>query len=166
MRITFKEQIKRSGILFSIYTLTVIIGACINALPKFLSIRDTDGYGIFAHIITNVYGFCNGIMGYGDFFEYSGFNATPFVIGGSIWVIIGIIFSKYLQGENKGKKYRKISNFLLWFGSIMGLGGSLFSYIIALSGNGFALLLIPLLATISLPIIFVGLVLKKIGKNK
>jgi hypothetical protein len=158
-----KLIIKRGIISFCIYSLTIIIGFSINSLPQLLPIIDGDGFAIAAHIVTNIYGFISGIMGYGDFFEYSGFNIISFIIGGVIWTLLGIVLSNYLQGKDKGKKYHKLSKILIWIGLVIGIVGSCISFIIAFNGDGFAILLIPFLATIFIPIICIGLIFRLIG---
>jgi hypothetical protein len=99
-------------------------------------------------------------MGYGDIFKYSGFYVLPFLFGIVVWYLIINLYIKVVKThiiKNIGKGL--VGKYLVVFGIIIGITISGIAVIWAINGEVFALILIPLTATIWVPILIIGGVL-------
>lgn len=147
-----------------IYSGLSLIGAGVNFLGQ-LAI-DADGFDIVANILTSTQGFFTGVMGYGDFFEYSGFHIVPFIWGGICWFLFAMFLSSISKRkETLHEKFGYIGKVLMITGIIAFIisAASTIAYML-ISQDGFAVLLVIFLAVIYVPLFAGGVVFVVLGK--
>lgn len=154
---------------FLLYAAILLVGVGVHLFGKKLLI-DTDMTDMIALILTSAHGFFAGIylliIGGGDFFEYSGIYFLPFVLGGLLWIAIGMLLNNLTKDKKTLKEKLYKSGFLLasiglflWV-LCMALV-VLFSFI---SKNGFLLLIAFPLSALFVPPFVLGLVTVLIAK--
>lgn len=141
-----------------VYSILSLLGAMISYVGG-KTIVDTDGIDIIANILTSTQGFFTGILGYGDFFEYSGFHIIPFILGALVWALVAIIL--WYITRNKASKKEKLDYLGILF-MITGVLLCILSFIVTViytmfTHDGFAPLLFVFLAVIFIPIFMIGL---------
>lgn len=141
-----------------VYSILSLVCAVISYVGE-KTIVDTDGVDIIANILTSTQGFFTGILGYGDFFEYSGFHIIPFILGALVWALVAILLC-YISRNKAGKK-EKLDYLGIIF-MLLGLLLCVLSFIVTviyriLTHDGFAPLLFVFLAVIFIPIFMIGL---------
>lgn len=145
---------------FIIYSILSLVGAAINYVGG-KTLVDRDGVEIIANIVTSTQGLFTGILGYGDFFEYSGFHIIPFILGALVWAL-GAIFLCYITRNkaNKKDKLHYLGKTLMLLGSLLCVMSFIVTVIYTLfTHDGFAPLLFVFLAVIFIPIFTIGLAL-------
>ncbi|MFZ2539540.1 MAG: hypothetical protein WAX04_11650 [Oscillospiraceae bacterium] len=151
---------------FIIYSLLSLVGLVVDYLGRII-LADSDGTEIISNILTSTQGFFTGVLGYGDFFEYSGFYLIPFVLGGIVWILVAIFLCYVTRNKNNTKeKLRQSGKILISFGTILGIISTLIiGLYIQIAGDIWAILILFFLATIIIPPFIVGLVLFGISKS-
>ena len=138
-----------------IYGLLSFLGAVINSINELIEI-DTDLFEMAAIILTTTQGFFIGIIYFdGVLFGYRGFYLIPFLLGGAIWYITGIVLEiVFKKGELNQKILLLSSNIVICLGIFIAILGFLYSYT-----DKFPTLFIYL-GTLWLPLIMLGLFIK------
>jgi len=137
----------------------VLLNYVISSIPI-----DPDIFEITANILTSTQGFFSGLM-YGDFIEYSGFHLFPFLIGGLVWIIIGVFLRYILRKKDTTSeklsytsKYLIISSFI-----IFGLSFLLMLFRLLFLKDYLSFLIMIFLAVIYVPTFLMGLITKAIS---
>lgn len=151
---------------FIIYSLLSLVGSVVDFLGRLLFV-DSDGTEMLSNILTSTQGFFTGVLGYGDFFEYSGFHLIPFILGGIVWILVAIFLGYVTRTKKTKEKLSQSGKILISFGTILGITSTiLIALYIHVTGDIWAILLLIFLATIIIPPFIVGLVLLSISKSK
>lgn len=144
-----------------IYNLLLMAGIVIDFLGSTILI-DADLTSIIANIFTTTHGFFAGLFGYGDIFKYSRVYFLPYVIGGLVWVILGLFL--YHISFTRLTTYCKFT----YLSKLLGLSGVL-AFLISMcvtllfyifTQDPFSIILIIFLAVIYVPLLVVGLYFK------
>ncbi|MEN6327443.1 MAG: hypothetical protein ABFD18_14725 [Syntrophomonas sp.] len=161
-----KESMKRWVITaFIIYSILSFVGATISYIGEKISVN-SDGIQIIANIITSTQGFFTGILGYGDFFEYSGFYIIPFILGALVWILVAIFLCYITRNKaSKEDKLEYIGIILMLLGCLLCIMSLIVTIIYQLfTHNEFAPLLFVFLAVIFIPLFISGLLLFILSK--
>lgn len=155
------SYIKWAFIAFLVYSLLNILGSFINFGATKL-FADPDLIQILANILTSTQGFFAGIIGYGDYFEYSRFHLIPFLLGGLVWVLVALfLYYQYgliKKGDTINEKLSFLSKKLLKYGIIvliLSFFATLIRYIFL--NNPLSYLLLIFMAVIYMPLILLGI---------
>jgi len=145
---------------FIVYSILSLVGAVINYVGK-KTLIDQDGVEIIANIVTSTQGLFTGILGYGDFFEYSGFHIIPFILGALVWALAAIFLCYISRNKATNKdKLNYLGKILMLLGTLLCVMSSIVTVIYTLfTHDGFAPLLFVFLAVVFIPIFSIGLVL-------
>jgi len=111
-----------------IYALLSFLVAAINSINELIEI-DTDVFEMAAIILTTTQGFFTGIIYFdGILTGYRGFYLIPFLLGGAIWYITGIVLENvFRKGELNEKIVLLTSNIVIWLGIFIAILGFLYS---------------------------------------
>lgn len=161
-----KESMKRWVITaFIIYSILSFVGATISYMGEKISV-DSDGIQIIANILTSTQGLFTGILGYGDFFEYSGFYIIPFILGALVWVLVAIFLCYITRNKvYKADRLEYAGIILMLLGCLLCVMSLVITVIYQLfTHDEFAPLLLVFLAVIFIPLFISGLLLFILSK--
>lgn len=150
---------------FLIYSCLSFAGATINYVGQ-KTLVDSDGAEAIANIVTSTQGLFTGLLGYGDFFEYSGFHIVPFILGAICWALTAIFLCYITRNKDcKKDKFIYSGTTLVLLGSLLLLMSFIATVIYTLfTHDEFAPLLFVFLAVIFIPVFMVGLALLVFSK--